>query len=229
MTLSSEEKALRSKRFYQFQIPVFIVSIIAGIIIAEHFLAPVELTIIKEELVRWGVICSLMALLYAHVVLILSRIRTITRKGISFKHKWRAIVLLAVTLFFVIIALTDPRLTANPLFTLLFANTVALSYYGMALGHHILFTWAAIKKLQRIINVDTLIMLITFTVTVAAEGMTMMPALWHPIGDLGVWIKTVPNMIGQRSAVAAAGIGAIILGLRALIGKEPGIIEVEVK
>lgn len=218
-----------TKRVYQFQIPLFLVSAFAGIVIAEHYLDITALTALKDEALKWGIIVTAFTTLFAYVVLVLANVRRVGRAGVPFKDKMRSVILLVVAVIFCIAALADPvRLTGGKVFSLLYANTIPLANIGMVIGMHLVFTWAAIKKLQTIPDVETVIMLAFFTLEIFAEAMTIMPAVWPPIGGIGVWIKTVPNMVGQRAAIAAAGIGAIILSLRALVWKEPGLIELEI-
>jgi hypothetical protein len=46
--------------------------------------------------------------------------------------------------------------------------------------------------------------------------------------EVGTWIEQVVNGSVQRAALGAAGVGTLILGIRALVGKEPGLIEMEI-
>jgi len=216
------------KRTYQFQIPLFLVSLFAGITIANHFIEVPAIQTLSGELLQWGVICGLMITVYAMLVLILSHTRRIMRTGVAFKLKFRSVILLISFVIFALLASLDPvKLTGGDTFQLVYTRTVSIIGTGAGPAMHLIFAWAAIKKLQRVHDIETLIMLITFTVTIIAAGMTVGAYVWRPIVDVGAWVKTVPNMIGQRAAIAAAGMGAIALTLRALMWKEPGIIEVE--
>jgi len=218
-----------TKRLYQFQIPLFLVSLFAGIAITEHFLNIAALTSVKNEALQWGVIITAFTTLFAYTVLVSANAKTISRTSAPIKDRVRSLVLLLVIAVFCIAAITDPvKLTGGDAFNFLYSNLIVTIGFGMALGTHIVFTWAAIKKLQRIPDIETVIMLICFTLEIFGDGMTMMPALWPALTSAQSWIKIVPNMIGQRAAIAAAGMGAVILGLRALVWKEPGIIELEI-
>jgi hypothetical protein len=48
------------------------------------------------------------------------------------------------------------------------------------------------------------------------------------IFTIGDWARTVPYAAVQQAASAAAGVGGILLGVRAHIGKEPGLVEMEI-
>jgi len=53
-------------------------------------------------------------------------------------------------------------------------------------------------------------------------------AIYPPLYEVGTWIEQVVNGSVQRAALGAAGVGTLILGIRALVGKEPGLIEMEI-
>ena len=44
---------------------------------------------------------------------------------------------------------------------------------------------------------------------------------------IGDWIMKVPYTASNRGAMIAAGIGVVVLAIRALVGREPGLIEME--
>jgi nucleoside recognition membrane protein YjiH len=51
--------------------------------------------------------------------------------------------------------------------------------------------------------------------------------LCPPLMPIGMWIATVPGTVTMRAAYLAMGISAVVLTARALVWKEPGLIEVE--
>lgn len=219
-----------TKRLYQFQLPLLIISFSAGIIIAQYFFKDATLDLLQKETVRWGTIVTALIAAFAYVSLILSNARRISGKNVETKNKVRSIVFLLTLAIFAILGLSDPvKLTGGNNYNMLYTTVIAVGSVGLWVIADPMLIWASIKRLLRINNIETLIMLITFTIEIAAEGMTMVPALYSPVGDVGVWVKTVPNMIGQRAAVAAAGVGAVILGLRALVWREPGLVEVQMQ
>jgi len=67
-----------TKRLYQFQIPLFLVSIFAGINIAEYFLNIDALTTIKNEALQWGVIITAFTTLFAYTILVSSNAKTVS-------------------------------------------------------------------------------------------------------------------------------------------------------
>jgi hypothetical protein len=45
--------------------------------------------------------------------------------------------------------------------------------------------------------------------------------------DISTWISSVPHAGAMRAALACMGLGALALGIRGFVGKEPGILEME--
>lgn len=144
-----------SKRIYQRQIPLLLVSIITGIFIAEYFLVGTPLTALKNELTTWGTIISLFILLFGNLMLLTSHIRRLgQRERLPTKEYFRSVVLIAfIAVFFILAFASGPKLTSGPLYMLVWINTYAIMGIGIAVGHHTFFTWHAIK---RIITLRTL-------------------------------------------------------------------------
>jgi hypothetical protein len=58
---------------------------------------------------------------------------------------------------------------------------------------------------------------------------TLLVYFWPPFYDVGVWIETVIATTVIRAFVTAAAVGTVVLTIRALVGREPGLIELEVR
>jgi len=219
-----------TKRLYQFQFPLLVITVSAGIIIAQYYIKDTTLNYLQSETIRWGTIVTALIAVFAYVSLILANVRRIGNKNVETKNKVRSITFLITLAIFALLAFSDPvKLTGGANYNMLYTTVIAVGSIGLWVIADPMLIWASIKRLMRINNIETLIMLITFVIEIAAEGMTMVPAMYSPVGDVGVWVKSVPNMIGQRAAVAAAGVGGVILALRAIIWKEPGLVEVELQ
>ena len=157
-----------SKRIYQRQIPVYIVSLIAGIFIVEYFISYSPLTVVKSELTLWSTVIYSFSLLYGFVVLIMGQVRTLARVRES-KRIRNSIICVGAIIFF------------------------------YALGY----------------------------VFSMFRGSTLLVAIWPTFYDIGVWIETVLATSVIRAFVTAAAVGTIVLTIRGLVGREPGLIELE--
>jgi hypothetical protein len=83
-----------------------------------------------------------------------------------------------------------------------------------------------IHRLSRITSFEVFCLWITAILTVMGST-TALVAIWPPFNDIRIWIYMVPDRAARIAATGAAAIGGIILGVRALVGKEPGLVEME--
>ncbi|MEM2921703.1 MAG: hypothetical protein QXF26_05230 [Candidatus Bathyarchaeia archaeon] len=98
-----------SKRTYQRQIPLFLISLIAAILIIEYFAVPYQpLKALKDELTLWGVILTAMTLLYAQVTLLLGHIRRVVERKEVRRQIIESGIFIASFLFFAALALSHP-------------------------------------------------------------------------------------------------------------------------
>jgi len=218
-----------SKRVYQRQIPLFLAALITGIFIAEYFLVYEPLAALKKELTEWGTIISLFILLFGNLMLLASHIRKLgQRDRLPGKEYFRSVVFIIFVIgFFALAFASGPNLTSGALYMLVWTNTYGIMGIGIAVGHHTFFTWHAIKRIITLRTLDVAVLLIT-TIFSLFLYTTSVVAVAPQLGDLANWIKGIPNTAAQRAALAAAAIGGIVLGIRALVMRETGLIEAEV-
>jgi len=238
MSQKSEELSLVSKmmsrRFYQRTVPLFIVSVLTGIFIADYFAGygPAfkegPLTPLTKELTTWGTIISLFILLFANVAMLMMHFRTLVRGRVHRKEMFRSVSFVGSAAFFVILAFASgPKLTSGDLYLLVWVAVYGTMGLGIAIGHHTFFTWHAMKRLRGAASPDTIALLVS-TILSLFLYTTAVTAVTPHFDAAANWIKGIPNTASQRAALAAAAVGGIILGVRALVGREPGLIEAEV-
>lgn len=217
-----------SKIIYQRTIPTFIVSIIAGIFIVEYF-APtfVPLQDLTTELTLWGTILYSCSLLYGIVILIMTMLRRAQRRRSGKFTGWRAVAMsatcLGTALIYTLIALGTGG-TTSVTFRFWYTFIIAYAAGGMytAWVHHPYNSY----RYFRFTSVESGLMFLAW-LFISFRELSSIVAVWPPFYDIGTWIEGVPNTAAQRAMLATTGLGAIVLGIRALVGREPGMIEVE--
>jgi hypothetical protein len=217
-----------SKILYQRTIPTFIVSIIAGIFIVEYFLPQnAPLTDITTELTLWGTILYSCSLLYGIVILIITMVRRAEQRRSGKFTGGRAVLMSVVCLgtavVYTIIALATGG-TTSATFQFWYTYIIAYAAGGMytAWVHHPYNSY----RYFRFTSIASSLMFIAW-LFISFRELSSFVAIWPPFYDIGTWIEGVPNTAAQRAMLATTGIGAIVLGVRAIIGREPGMIEVE--
>jgi hypothetical protein len=216
-----------SKRIYQFTIPLYLVSIIAGLLIADYFLVVPALADFTTQIGKWGSILSAFAIIYASVVLTATRIQVLAAQK-SRKDVFRSVVYLITFFGFAALALTDTTLlTSSPTFIDVFSPTMSQVGMMVWVSGPSYNNWMRMRKLSRIQSLEALVLWI-FSILRGMYGLTAITANAPIIFTIGDWARTVPYAAVQQAASAAAGVGGILLGVRALVGKEPGLVEMEI-
>jgi hypothetical protein len=214
-----------SSRIYQRQIPIIITSAIIAIIAIEYFAPQVPaLTTTKEELQLWASIIFSFVMLFGYVTLLMNHVRQATTEKRTVR-KYLIMILLAVVVIFVILGLTLEGGPSGVQYSVLYKYLALYIAGGMytAWAHHPYNAYRFIK----VTSPASTIFLITWLFLVFRE-LSVIVFAFPPLYDVGTWIEQVINASAQRVSLACAGVGQLILGIRALVGKEPGLIETEV-
>ena len=222
---------LISKSLYQRTIPVFLIAVVAGIFIVEFFLVPIDpLTTVTDELLVWGVNMSAVAIIYGQVMLILRYVRLAIRP--SSQQKGDRSILFDSAIFFIgfigfgILALSDPKDISGDLFTVLYLAFVMKFAQGIGSAG-----WPAqvnaVFRVFRVTSLETLTIAAVYII-VWLRYLTLVTFYVPGIAAIENYIKIVLHPSAQRAGLIGAAIGGLIVGVRALIGREPGLMEYEV-
>jgi len=227
MTSTSEQQFKMSKRFYQFTIPVFLVSVITGILIVQYFFNYAPLNDLSKQLNTSASLITAISIIYATVILTMSNIRTLSQRR-SKKEVFKSSIYLAVLAFYLILGLADPKMTSSQMFLNVYTPLMGMLGSAIWLNSQVGFIWSAVYSLSFIRSYEVAALLVAALFT-AFQKTTLLVAIWPPFNTITTWIYNVPDRGARTAAVAAAGVSAIILGVRAIVGKEPGLVEMEIK
>jgi hypothetical protein len=216
-----------SKRIYQFTIPLYIVSVVSGLLIADYFLTVPALSDFSGQVGKWGSILSAFAIIYASVVLTATRIQTLAARKTQ-KDVIRSVVYLITFFGFAALALSNTSLlTSSDEFIAVYAPTMSQVGMMVWVSGPSYNNWMRMRKLSRIQSLEALVLWV-FSILRGMYGLTVITANAPIVFEIGDWARTVPYAAVQQAASAAAGVGGILLGVRALVGKEPGLVEMEI-
>lgn len=214
-----------TKSMYQRGIPVVIVSLFILIIIAAYFINYQPLTAVSDELTAWGNAAAAFAIIFSDFTILFIYGRRLMQRREK-KLTYNAAVVYASFLFFIGLALSQPKLTAAPLYVLYY--TVVLGQIGTGTGvlKGAYYAYATLRVFPRWRTPEIFILFLTFVVVVFRQ-LTLTAVLYPPIVTIGDWIMTIPYGAAERGALLAMGVASIVTALRAIAGKEPGLIEAE--
>lgn len=209
-------------------IPIFIVSVISTIFFVNYFGAPYQplisvtsnFTLSTTVLIAFGDIYGYTVLLLLHIRRLLFNRgrpeygRTLIKSGF----------VLGTCLFFAIIAWTFGGSSSSTFVWWYMAiPTMANVMSNSVWAFH---SWTP-GAMMKITSIQTALFFATFLLTVTGQ-MTLLTYLWPPFATISNWCMSVPSVAVQRASLMAAAVGSIVLGVRALIGREPGLVEMEV-
>jgi hypothetical protein len=226
--MSQEAKGISiPRRVYQRNIPLALCAAVIVIVLSHYFAVKNEPTrILNATVTQWTVIITAIAMLYGQVALILSRTRRLILRRGNRKTLYNDAVLIGSFLFVIILGLALPGGETDPTFVLVYSGTIALIEIGIGALRCVYHAWTSFRILSRVSTLEPAVFLVAFFLTALRE-LTSAVAILPPIGPAASWLMDVPNMAVTRAVVAAAGIGSLVLGMRAVVGREPGLIEVE--
>jgi hypothetical protein len=199
-------------------------SVIAGIFIIEYFVpAGTVFSDITSELSLWGSTITSLVLIYGYTALALMLMRRLQARK-TVKYTINAAVTLGWAAIFLIFGLALPGGTSGDTYQLLYLYLVAYAGGGQNASwiHHPYNAY----RYFRFTSIEATTMFLSFLALVCRE-LSALVAIFPPFYQIGSWVESVPNAAVQRVVLMTSAVGACILAVRALVGKEPGLIEAE--
>jgi hypothetical protein len=178
---------------------------------------------LKNEMTSWVVIMTATSLVYSSSMTVLLHTRRLISGGSSRMLKIASVTVLgAIALYAGAALLTGTQSD----FTLGLFNGITSpigrgSYLEWALS-----LWAC-YRLIRFTNLDTILFGTGFVVTC----ISMIPVLRlyiPPLMDIEVWLMGTFRGGASRAMVICLGVSSVIIAARAIIGREPSLIEMEI-
>lgn len=207
--------------FRRVEIPIAITIIFALIQIVPYFIemgAGVEA--IQSKFVSWSLVVGTGALLIGATSLLLIHIPRITHR----RQYWEYSLLLVFLMFImVLLGLPIPEIglgLRNYWFTFLY-NNVLIPLSSSVYAILAFYITSAAYRAFKARSLEAGLLLLAGSILVfrnAPLGTFLIPAS----ADLGDWIFNIPNMAVNRAIMIGGGLGAMILGIRTLMGYERG-------
>lgn len=212
-----------SKRVYQRTTPLFIVSIFAGIIIATYFLPVKPLQDLTNELVQWGSILVGWTVFFAVATSLLYLARQV---GKGFKYTYNSLLVFLIMGILLAVAFAYPGLASGPLYSQIF-NVVIGNTFTAIQGVLTFNLIVGAYRAMRARNIEATVLMLAGLSWLAAS-VPVGPALLPIITPIGEFFTYQVNLAGTRGPLIAAAIGGVVLAIRAIMTKEPSVIELEV-
>lgn len=225
--------AATARRLYTRTLPLFIASFLMTIATVLYFITPTNkndpiyllTTNIGNEIKSWGVILAGFAFLYGYISVVILHSRRLYRRREAKSRLYGSTIFLGVFILFATIILTVKGGVTSSIIGLL--NVYILSYIDSGMKTDWVFLPYLNFKLMRLTSSTAIVMFVPYVIY-ALRSSPMICVAFPPIIAIGDWINFIPFNATNRAATACAGISSVLFGLRALIMKEPGLVELEV-
>ena len=206
---------------YKRSVPQILLTLIVAVFLIEYALPEGPLTVVKNELALWLTIIASFTFFIAAITLVIRYARDITGA------KQGSGMLYAIEFFVIFVAYIGVALVTGGVggdsYKWLYTNIHGNLSQAVWVFYVFLEPWAAYKAFQ-LRSKESIILAIT-GLTYILYLAPSIPAVVPAIGTLADWIVNVPASGGSRGAIITMGVGALLLSLRMLAGKEKGIVD----
>lgn len=218
-----------SKTIYTRSLALAMISLVILICVLQYFVPPFgPLTSLKDEIVIWGVAVSSTLLIYGQVLTLASNVRRLVARKESRRRLIGSASLLAAFSLVIIGGLVDPKNLESGVWGQA-ATQVFYTYANTGIGglSGSLFMWAAIRRFGKMRSVESLILFLVWLDCMMRNMSSLVFLSGGGVAAIADWIGLIPHAAANRAALAAIGVGELAIGVRAMMGKEPGLIEAE--
>jgi len=198
------------------EVAVFMTALAGIAVIADYFLKVPILNTAVADLLRWGVILASFMLIWGTISMIRVHANVIRKKT---PNQWYYSVWL-VFLMVVFVAVSLIQGLAGPSSRWMYDSIYVASsstYYSILGFYMISASYRAIRARS-----GEATLLLVIAVIIMLMNAPIGAAVWEGIPALGKWIVDVPNTAASRGYIIGLAIGAVILGVRTLAGRERG-------
>ena len=203
--------------------PMLLISILIIIINLNYFISNNMLKNLVSDLTKWATIGSAIALIYAISVEIIRYIRLLSIKRTP-KEIINNILFFAFTILFVAVGLIYGGSSSTE-FNLLFERILAPSTFAIETVYGLMLVSSAYRTL-RASTLPAIVLMIS-ALFMLFRNAPLITTLIPQIATVADWLQ-IPLTGGSRGALIGAGIGALMISLRASIMKEQGLVEVDI-
>jgi len=199
------------------QIPLAITFVVGVYMILEYFVSlPMPMRDWGRYITNFGVVVLAFALGVGAIVTLTTHYRRIQRRTAG---EWQySIVLIATFVLFLTIGLA--LTTKHPGWDWLY-QSVMLPLYATTYSMWVFYMASGAYRSFRARSLEAAVLL-TSGCIVMLGNVPIGEMMWDMFPLIRDWIMAVPNMGANRGIIMGAALGAIILGLRVLIGRETG-------
>ena len=214
-----------TRRFYQRTLPTFLVSVLAGILIVQYFFPIPYGKELYSELTAWGTIITTVTFVFANVSIFVMHTRRILLRKATTRLLFNSAVLLSGFFAIILIYILVPGGRTSIIMTQWQYYMIGFAQMGMRAD----WAWHPYTsfRMMRITSLESGLFVVSWILS-CLQQLPLWTSFVPAFGPIGDWIGSIPMTAAQRAGLACSGVSSVILAVRAVAGREPGLIEVEV-
>jgi hypothetical protein len=199
------------------QIPLVITFVVGFYMIVEYFFSlPMPMKDWGRYITNFGVVVLAFALGVGAIVTLTTHARRIQKRTAG---EWQySLALIATFILFLVVGLS--LTTKHPTWDWLY-QAVMLPLYATTYSMWVFYMASGAYRSFRVRSKEAAVLLFSGCL-VMLGNVPIGEAIWSMFPLVRDWIMAVPNMAANRGIIMGAALGAIILGLRVLLGRETG-------
>ena len=199
------------------QIPMYIISIIAFILLVEYFIALEPLAAFRKEMLTWGVIIyNFVTLLGSALMLRYHSLRIMKPPS---REPWaRYYSIVAIAAFFVFLGIGWGMGLTSTQYVTMYMQTV-IPATATLWGLNLIFSTMGVYRAMRISNLEALALLIG-GLSYFLKEMPIVCAIFPPMTAIGDWFLRYVMGPAGRVAVLTAALISVVVCIRTIIQKE---------
>jgi hypothetical protein len=201
----------------QKQYPLFLLGIVGGLIIAELFIEQTQLASFYDLVSSWAVIVIAFATGVGITNLTKNHVNSIVKRTEK-RSQWIYSSILLAALYIPLLAGIiggTQNIIYNGAFTYIYTPLNATIYAMLAF-----WIVSAAYRAMRARSSEAAILLVV-ALFIMMKDTPLIITYLPIITDIGNWLSNVPIPAGNRGLLLSAGLGALIFGLRTILGKNP--------
>jgi len=206
---------------YKRKVPQYLLTLIIAVFIIEFALPEGPLTWVKNELTLWLTLIASFTFFIAAITLVIRYTKELTVTKDTPRMLYAICFFVTFVIYIGVALLTDG--IAGDRYKWLYTNIHGNLSQAVWVLYVFLEPWAAYKAFQ-LRSKEAIILAITGGTYILYLAPSI-PASIPVIGTFADWIVNVPAKGGARGAIITMGVGALLLALRMMTGKEKGILD----
>ena len=224
----TEQASMLQKRFYQRTLALFVCSLFVGVYIGSSILAWDPLQFVYDTFQDgYGMVKNVVQL-YAAFVLYLGA----GRMMVNYKNYSRSFVVRGATIivFSLVLAafyLTQPEMENSAIVSQVNSVLQGSCTYGLFLARYGMMYYWVLRRFCEFRTIDRIAQLAIWFLWVFRD-MPILVSLVPGIDNFVDWLRQTLYTGALRGVLITVAVGSFVLSLRALIGREPGLIEAEI-